>query len=1116
VSRRARVQGVVTLDDDPLWYKDAIIYELHVRAFMDGNADGVGDFRGLMEKLDYLQDLGVTAVWLLPFYPSPLRDDGYDIADYTTVNPIYGALEDFKRFLEEAHRRGLRVITELVVNHTSDQHPWFQRARRAPAGSPERDFYVWSDTPERFKDARIIFKDFESSNWTWDPVAKAYYWHRFYSHQPDLNYDNPLVQEAVLQSLDYWMDMGVDGFRLDAIPYLYEREGTNCENLPETHAFLKKLRRHVDAKYRNRLLLAEANQWPEDAVTYFGDEAGPECHMCFHFPIMPRLFMAIQMEDRHPIVDILQQTPAIPESAQWALFLRNHDELTLEMVTEDDRDYMYRVYAQDTQARINLGIRRRLAPLMQNNRPKIELMNGLLMSLPGTPVLYYGDEIGMGDNIYLGDRNGVRTPMQWSSARDAGFSTTNPQRLYLPPIFDPEYHFEAINVEAQQNNAHSLLWWTKRLLDLRKRHQAFGRGGLDVRSSDNPKTLAFVRRFGDECILVAANLSRFAQCTWIDLAEYAGMVPVEMLGRARFPIVSDGPYCLTLGPYAFFWFQLVPQGGAPEPEAAEPPVLAVAGAGPADWDNVFRGKARLALEEALPTYLRGRPWFQGRSRPLRSAAVRDAVAVPRPGGAARVAIVQAEYAEGDPEEYVVPLAFSPDGPPPGAGVTARLRVAPPGDGEPAPGVLYDPCGERAFVSEMLDAAIWGGRFEGEAGDLTGLPTPASAQTPPETPGAADAPPALHEGNNTIAALDGRALLKVYRRVEEGPHPEVEALRFLAAHSRLKQTPLLLGVLEYQPESGPATTIGIAQEYIAGEADAWQLTVDALRRCFERALTGEAVLPDLETGPRSVVDLSEGDIPEPAKEVLGAYLETARLMARRTAELHLALASDPDDPAFAPEPFTPMYQRSLYQSMRGQIRQALGRLRQLQIALPEALREPAERVLHVEEALLRLARRILDRITAVRIRCHGDYQLRSLVSIGRDFLVVDFDGEPDRVFSQRRRKRSPIRDLTSLHRSLQEAAEAALSEGGLRSEDVPALRPWARFWQRWASVAFLKEYRAAPGVADLVPRDPAQLRLLFDFYRLGWTVYALLRELDRPSEKAGLVMQNVLQLLTPAS
>ncbi|MBX6340880.1 MAG: maltose alpha-D-glucosyltransferase, partial [Thermomicrobiaceae bacterium] len=539
---------------DPLWYKDAIIYELHVRAFYDSNGDGIGDFRGLIEKLDYLRDLGVTAIWLLPFYPSPLRDDGYDIADYTNVNPAYGTLRDVRQLVREAHRRGLHVITELVCNHTSDQHPWFQRARRARPGTSTRNFYVWSDTTEKYKEARVIFKDFESSNWTWDPVAGAYYWHRFYSHQPDLNFDNPRVQQALFRVLDFWLEMGIDGLRLDAVPYLFEREGTNGENLPETHDFLKKLRRHVDEHFQHRMLLAEANQWPEEAVAYFGD--GDECHMAFHFPLMPRMFMAIYMEDRFPIIDILNQTPPIPDSAQWALFLRNHDELTLEMVTDEERDYMYRVYATDPRARINLGIRRRLAPLLGNNRRRIELMNGLLFSLPGTPVIYYGDEIGMGDNIYLGDRNGVRTPMQWSADRNAGFSDAPRQSLYLPVISDAEYHYEAVNVEAQQNNPSSLLWWMKRLIALRKRYQAFGRGSLEFLQPENRKVLVFLRRYGDEQILVVANLSRFAQAVELDLSAHRGMVPVEMFGQVEFPPIGELPYFLTLGPHSFYWFRL--------------------------------------------------------------------------------------------------------------------------------------------------------------------------------------------------------------------------------------------------------------------------------------------------------------------------------------------------------------------------------------------------------------------------------------------------------------------------------------------------------------------------------------------------------------------------------
>ncbi|MDH4268311.1 MAG: maltose alpha-D-glucosyltransferase, partial [Deltaproteobacteria bacterium] len=580
---------LVGLEDDPLWYKDAIIYEVHVKTFSDSDGDGVGDFKGLTGKLDYLQDLGITAIWLLPFCQSPLKDDGYDISSFTELHPPYGTRKDFKNFLREAHRRGLRVITELVLNHTSDQHPWFQRARRAKPGSHWRDFYVWSETPDRYPEARIIFKDFESSNWAWDPVAKAYYWHRFYSHQPDLNYDNPHVQKAIFRAIDFWFGLGVDGLRLDAVPYLYEREGTNCENLPETYAFLKKLRAHVDSRFKNRMLLAEANQWPEDAAAYFGE--GDACHMAFHFPLMPRMFMALHMEDRFPILDILDQTPPIPETSQWALFLRNHDELTLEMVTDEERDYMYRVYAQNPQMRINLGIRRRLSPLLGNHRRRIELMNGLLFSMPGTPNIYYGDEIGMGDNVFLGDRNGVRTPMQWSADRNAGFSRANPQSLYLPITIDPEYHYETMNVEAQQNNPHSLLWWMKRLIALRKRYKAFGRGTIEFLQPENRKVLIFLRRYEEESILVVANLSRFVQYLELDLSAFKGIAPVEMFGRTAFPPIGELPYFLTLGPHSFYWFSLEPKPAARIREEAvdrvsQLPILSVAGR----WETVLRGR----------------------------------------------------------------------------------------------------------------------------------------------------------------------------------------------------------------------------------------------------------------------------------------------------------------------------------------------------------------------------------------------------------------------------------------------------------------------------------------------------------------------------------------------
>ncbi|MDB6075763.1 MAG: treS, partial [Verrucomicrobiaceae bacterium] len=631
---------------NPLWFKDAVIYELHVKTFQDGDGDGIGDFRGLLQRLDYFAELGITAIWLLPFYPSPLRDDGYDIADYYSVNPSYGTVEDFRLLLEEAHKRGLRIITELVLNHTSDQNPWFQRARHAPPGSAAREFYVWSDNPRKYKDARIIFKDFETSNWTWDPVAKSYFWHRFYSHQPDLNFENPEVHDELLRVIDFWLEMGVDGVRLDAVPYLYEAEGTNCENLPKTHDFLRKLRAHMDEKFEDRMLLAEANQWPEDAAEYFGN--GDECHMEFHFPLMPRMFMALQMEDRFPIIDIMEQTPAIPEACQWAIFLRNHDELTLEMVTDEERDYMYRVYAQDPRARINLGIRRRLAPLLGNNRRKIELINSLLFSLPGTPIIYYGDEIGMGDNFYLGDRNGVRTPMQWSPDRNAGFSKANPQQLYLPAIIDPEYHYESVNVENQQKNLSSLYWWMRRLLKVRQQSSAFARGTIEFLHPVNAKVLAYIRRFEHEVILVVANLSRFTQCVELDLSAFAGQVPVEMFGRTRFPELKQTLTMITLSSHAFNWFSLMETG---EPSAATWAPRAMPQH--AEWSSTL---LRTIKHIILPAYLPLRRWFGGKGRVMRDIEITQNVALG--WGTARLLVVEASFADGTPESYLMPLAFA--------------------------------------------------------------------------------------------------------------------------------------------------------------------------------------------------------------------------------------------------------------------------------------------------------------------------------------------------------------------------------------------------------------------------------------------------------------------------
>jgi maltose alpha-D-glucosyltransferase/alpha-amylase len=1117
VARRRRNGLIPTLDDDPLWYKDALIYELHVRAFHDSDGDGIGDFPGLVEKLDYLQDLGVTALWLLPFYPSPLRDDGYDIADYKGINTAYGGLADFELLLQEAHRRGLRVITELVVNHTSDQHAWFQRARRAAAGSAERGFYVWSDTPDRYREARIIFKDFEPSNWTWDPVAGAYYWHRFFHHQPDLNFDNPAVHQAVFDALDFWLGMGIDGLRLDAIPYLYEREGTNCENLPETHAFLKLLRKHVDERFRNRMLLAEANQWPEDSVAYFGQ--ADQCHMAFHFPVMPRLFMGIRMEDRLPILDILQQTPPLPESCQWATFLRNHDELTLEMVTDEDRDYMYRVYAQDPQARINLGIRRRLAPLLENHRAKIELMNGLLFSLPGTPVLYYGDEIGMGDNIYLGDRNGVRTPMQWSGERNAGFSRANPQRLYLPVIIDPAYHYEAINVEAQQNNPHSLLWWMKRLVALRRRYHAFGRGTLDFVHPENRKVLAFLRRYDDEIILVAANLSRFAQAAELDLSAFAGMLPVEMLGRTPFPPVTDQPYRLTLGPYAFYWFSLEPRPAgalpAPLPES-ELLTLEVAD----DWQNVFRGRPREALAEALALYLPGCPWFRGKSRTVESAEILDTVPLGRDRVTAHAVFVRVRYTEGDPEIYFLTAAYA------GAGeaaavaersphaVVARLRVTRRDRlGPPEEGVLFDSLGEPSYAQALLRAIHNGRRVRSGSGEL-------AASALDSFPGLADivaAEPAAslltEEQSNTSVVYGDRLILKIFRRADEGIHPELEVARFLQERTSFRAMAPVAGSVEYRPFRGEPMLLAVLHAQVPHHRDAWAYSRDALGLYFERALTLQIPVEELPLPNRPLLDLAAEGAPALAQEVIGSYLATVETMGQRTAELHLALASDPGDPAFAPEAFTTLSQRSHYQSFRSQARQALELLRKRQKELPDDLRGPALAVLDQEAEVLDRARRILERrIAALRTRCHGDYHLAQLLFTGRDFVIIDFEGDSNRPLSDRRRKRAPLRDVASMLRSFDYAAQSALTEGGLRPEDAARLGPWAQMWQLWASAEFLRSYLSAAGAAPFLPADRTDLALLLDFHLLKRALNELRGELASHSSRVGVPLRGLRRLL----
>ncbi len=1065
---------------DPQWYRDAIIYEVHVRAFMDGYADGTGDFKGLTSRLDYLADLGVTAIWLLPFYPSPLRDDGYDIADYRSVHPDYGTLRDVRTFIREAHRRELRVITELVFNHTSDQHPWFKRARRAAHGSAYRNWYVWSDSPERYREARIIFRDFEASNWSWDPVAGAYYWHRFYSHQPDLNFDEPQVGRALLGIVDFWLEAGVDGLRLDAIPYLFEREGTSSENLPETHAFLKRLRRHVDERFADRMLLAEANQWPELSAAYFGD--GDECHMAFHFPLMPRMFMALRMEDRYPIVDILAQTPDLPETAQWALFLRNHDELTLEMVTDEERDYMYRVYAADPQARINLGIRRRLAPLLGNDRRRLELMYGLLFSLPGTPVIYYGDEIGMGDNVYLGDRNGVRTPMQWSSDRNAGFSTADRQRLYLPVVTDAEYHYEAVNVAAQQSNPQSLLWWMKRLIALRKRHPAFGRGTLRFLHPGNRRILAYLREDGDETLLVVANLSRYAQWTELDLGEYAGLVPVELFGAVEFPRIGSTPYLISLGPHSFQWFRL-----SRDPVMAELP----AGTGGELPELPWKGDLMQLLGSpgnrvagVLLRWMRTRKWYRGSGQAVLAARIVDVMVIPSDEPAV-VATVEVRYRDAESVTYWLPLTtrLEPDtgvaladG---GQAVIARL-VATGGSAQLLDG------GQVSGVFETLLQLVISRRHPRTAQmALVGLREPGLlAQVGPDQKSLRAKP--IREQtftSNSLASYADRLVMKLYRVLDDGPNPDLELGRYLGRLG-FGGVPPLLGSLEVTRGSHSRATLAMVQGYVPHEGNLWEATREAVV-AFLHDVEAETEAPDLDPGGRGfLLRLSQREAPAGAVRLMGASLAIAETLGRRVGEMHRLLAlADPSDPGMAPEALTPFHVRALYQSIRGRVHTAREALKMRQPS-PEpreaAAAQASLAALPYVDALLDSLRDM--RSDGKRIRVHGDLHLGHVLDIGNDVVFLDFEGDLGQPLSERRLKQPALTDLASLVRSIHFAAhwprlerELLVADQGARS----SLAAWSTFWFQWMSAACIKGYRSSSDGAGFLPADDEAWSVLFE-------------------------------------
>ncbi len=1061
---------ILTFEESSFWYKYGIIYQVHIKAFRDSNDDGIGDFNGLVEKLDYIKDLGVNIIWILPFYPSPMKDDGYDISDYFDINPEYGILADFKRFLRVAHRKGIRVITELVLNHTSDQHDLFQKARKSPPGSPQRNFYVWTDTPDKYLDARIIFNDFESSNWSWDPLAKAYYWHRFYSHQPDLNFENPEVHRFLFKAVDFWFDMGVDGLRLDAVPYLYEREGTNCENLTETHEFLKKLNKHINEKYKDKMLLAEANQWPEDAVAYFGK--GDECQMAFHFPLMPRMYMAIQMEDRFPIIDILEQTPDIPEVCQWAMFLRNHDELTLEMVTDEERDYMYRFFAKDNRARLNFGIRRRLAPLVENNRRKIELLNILLFSLPGTPIIYYGDEIGMGDNYYLGDRNGVRTPMQWNSDSNAGFSDANPQKLYLPIIIDPEYHYEAVNVEVQQRNNSSLLWWMKKALGIRKKYKAFGSGKIEFLSPQNPKVIAFLRTYGEEIILVVANLSRFSQVVELDLSKFLGYTPIETFSLNKFPPIGELYYMLTLSPYDHYWFELkkINHHEGLRRDKVIPEIL--------NKDDVF--KEKFFLE-----YIEQTTWFKKGEFKIESVLILDKIQLSDKDD---LLIIKISYVDELPEFYLLPITYNAI---PFSGVVLYENVSAImgefKDKENNQMIVFDGIFDEIFQQNFMKAISIKRTIRGNNGELYFSKEKKLQKL--FTDSRQFAPSKLLKADNKdmIILYNENIVLKLYRRLEEGIHPGAEILSFLSNMTSFQNIHQFAGKITYEQNNAEPITIGLIKKYIPNQGDAWLYFLDAAKKYFENLYINN------KTKKRRIKSLTNLFVDSSkirngvaiADAVDNIYIEMAGLLGERTAQLHLALSSNYEDKDFIPESYSSFYQRSIYQSLRSNIKNTFRLLKKYMNNLDKELRREAVKTLEFEEEIIDYIAIILkDKISAKRIRIHGDYHLRQILFTGKDFVITNFEGPSSIPISERRIKRSALRDAASMVWSFHFAAFVASFTDDVQAKaEIAKSELFAQQWWLYIGNKFLSSYLKSVKNADFLPDDKDEIEYLFHFYFL---------------------------------
>ena len=1082
-------QPAAALDGDELWYKDAIIYQLHVKAFADSNNDGIGDFAGLTEKLDYLQDLGVTALWLLPFYPSPGRDDGYDIADYGAINTDFGTMKDFRRFIVEAKRRGLRVITELVINHTSDQHDWFKRARRSDPNSSARNWYVWSDTDQKYAGTRIIFTDTEKSNWTWDSEAGQFYWHRFFSHQPDLNFDNPRVVSAIVQVMKRWLDAGVDGFRLDAIPYLCERDGTNNENLPETHAIIKRLRTELDAYAKGKVLLAEANQWPEDVQEYFG--SGDECQMAYHFPLMPRIYMAIAQEDRFPITDILRQTPDIPSNCQWALFLRNHDELTLEMVTDVERDYLWSTYANDPRARINLGIRRRLAPLMDNDRRKIELMNSLLLSFPGTPIIYYGDEIGMGDNIYLGDRNGVRTPMQWTPDRNGGFSRADPARLYAPIIMDSVYGYESVNVEAQSRSLSSLLSATKRLISVRKSTLAFGRGSMTFIRPVNRAVLAYVRQLGDEVILCVANLSRSAQATELDLSAWKDRVPLEMLGRTRFPAIGELPYMITLAPYGFYWFQLrerdksehVAPSIAPEFETLVVPLGAT-------WVSLAR--TRTVFErDVLPGHLARTRWYPERSAAAIQPMLTSAIpfcdigdnrpwlaffeATQRGVTARHLLPLQIEWVRFDRERYN-PNAL--------AAVRQGARE----------GTLLDVATDPIFIALLLRNLREALNIEDNGMRLEFKPTGKFSDRPIKQP--EQIRPIEADQFNSATLVDNDYVVKIYRKLESGPNPEIETGRFLSEVADFANTPAMLGSVELV-DGNSRSAIAVVHALVQNQGDAWAVTSAYLDRFVDE----QRMLAAREHSGKS-----EEQVP---------YLRYMSQMGKRAAEMHLALAASSAFEDFAPQPIRSADVQRWIEETAARVERLFDTLKQQRDKISEADRPLVDQTLAQRAALLDRLKALLPLDTSgLNIRHHGDFNLGRMLIVKDDIFITGFEGDPRRPLEERRRKAPAARDVAGLIRSIDYSVTAALGRAlNLAPDEHGRLAAALTEWVDRSTAAFLAAYREVMTNSPLWPADPQAAGRMLEFFMLEQTLNELEYELAERPEWLRVPLTGVLRILS---